>query len=100
MSAHNPIEVFQLRSKFKQQLLRILEHAGTPTFPHNLNKCDLEAFCLKFSSDIPFLKKKLQTKMSEDSSDVLQTFSLKIKLQTIAYLIPRKLQTKTSDINI
>jgi hypothetical protein len=32
--------------------------------------------------------------MSENSSDVLQTFSLKIKLQTIAYLIAWKLETK------
>jgi hypothetical protein len=32
--------------------------------------------------------------MSEDSSYVLQTFLLKIELQTIAYLSERKLQTK------
>jgi hypothetical protein len=71
-----------------------MREPGTPTFPQYLNKRDLEAFCLKFSSDIFLLKKKLQTKMSEDSSDVLQTFSLKLKLQAIAYLIARKLQTK------
>jgi hypothetical protein len=89
--------IHALASSFKLSALRAKLVSGTcwnPNLPAIFKQARPRSLFVWSSLQTILLKKKLQTKMSEDSSDVLRTFSLKIKLQTIAHLIALKLQKK------